>query len=763
MPTLFRWASLWIVCCGFGPISAANALAKCPTSSGHLQLKVTAAPHSGGLSAWKKWQATGQFQSQWPLPVLKALLDQVKARPEDNIQWGELHFDPLERSYTLNLRAQQWPLWDHFQIRFSSPHPQQFKLSLHDNWFPDGQILERLQTTLQEAVSPLQLNFVQQQNSLLIQWPVQNLSLQAHPALSLTLPQLAFQTQISTEGTLQLAMKTAPTTTGTDLATLAQAEIASCLTPQQKLLGAFALNSHLEIRPADLAQIQIGQEKLSDRFQAAGKIDLAIKGQFKGQLAPFKLAAKGQSELNLPEFQAEGQHYHQVQSVPFLWTYSSPFDFSIWPELPSPGAYQPQTSPNQLTLLINGPAYFSEMKQVIATAKLSVDQEIFVFYDGQTTGELARLYLLKAMGLRDDQGQLSSDPHAPQGIRVFLLHNHDLNQRGADKVEAIFAKVQAALIRQITASPHLPLALKQYQERLKAHFEISPLTRGIAKSDHRKLLVIDGETAYTGGLNLADSYLTQDSYHDLMIRVQGPAVVQMHQLFKDNWQDLHPGQKWREDRLSAKPKQLAGPLSQIEVLTTDDQSLQIEAALLHLIQTAKQTIRLEHAYIYHEPIEKALREALARGVELELIVSERNDESVFEMLNPAVLLKLLQIGKADQVKVWLYQGQGGENDFMSHTKFLSVDGQFALVGSANLVPRSLHSPFRSAEGPLLFNEELSLYIADPRFVQALDQQLFERDKNERCRAVNGKDLAQLIEARGGPKQLLLEKLKGLLS
>lgn len=768
MPKHSYWACLILLLLSPWNTLSAQALPKCPSSSAQLQLEAQTYPNMKGISGMKTWQAAGRLQSKWPLPVLKALFSQLNS-PNSNIQLGELGFESLAQSYILAVQAQQWPLWDNFQIKLNSPHPQQIKLSLQDNWFPSGQILDRLQTGIEEQVSPLKLHISRQQNSLLLQWPLQNLSLTPRPELSLQLSQLMLKTQIYTDGTLQLEIHTvdnaqnAPKSKNPGILTLAQSEIDGCLGSNLKLQGSLNFKSHLEILPSDLAQIQLGQETLSDRFQASGKIDVALKSQFKGQLLPFKLQAKGQTTVNMPEFEAEGQHYRNVSSVPFLWSYQSPFDLSIWPDLPHPGNYQPQTMPHQLKLFIDGPAYFSEMKRVIASAQLSIDQEIFVFYDGKTTRELARLYLLKAMGLREQAGQLTADPLAPDGIRVFLLHNHDLNQRGADKVAAIFAQVQTELFKQMGESPTLPLPLAQYQSRLKQHFEISPLTRGIAKSDHRKLLVIDGKIAYTGGLNLADSYLTADSYHDVMIQIQGPAVAQMHQLFKDNWQDLHPGQRWREDRAQTPPAKLSGPLSQIEVLTTDDQSLQIEAALLHLIGNAKDTIRLEHAYIYHEPVERALRQALDRGVKLELIVSERNDETVFEVLNPAALLTLMQVGKPGQVKAWLYQGRGGENDFMSHTKFLSVDGQFALLGSANLVPRSLHSPFSTEGRPLLFNEELSLYIADAGFVQKLDQALFERDKNERCRAVEAPDLEKLLESRGGPKQLLLEKLKGLLS
>src|SRR5690606_14313357 len=142
------------------------------------------------------------------------------------------------------------------------------------------------------------------------------------------------------------------------------------------------------------------------------------------------------------------------------------------------------------------------------------------------------------------------------------------------------------------------------------------------------------------------------------------------------------------------------------VLSTSRTGWQIEAALLELIGKAQDVIRLEHAYFEHEPIKQALLRALKRGVKLELRVSAFNDDTIFEIVNTANLLELMQAGQPGQVTCWLYQGQGGKYDKMVHSKFLSADGKWAIVGSANLVPRSLHSPFTQAGQPVLFNQEL---------------------------------------------------------
>ena len=115
-----------------------------------------------------------------------------------------------------------------------------------------------------------------------------------------------------------------------------------------------------------------------------------------------------------------------------------------------------------------------------------------------------------------------------------------------------------------------------------------------------------------------------------------------------------------------------------------------------------------------------------------------------------------------QVRCWLWQGPGGKDDYMVHTKFMSVDGKVAIAGSANLIPRSLQSPFTADGQPLLFNEELVLYIADPHFVATLDEQLFETDVR-RSREAGPAELQALIEARGGALDQLIERLKGLMS
>ncbi|PKL77277.1 MAG: hypothetical protein CVV27_06020, partial [Candidatus Melainabacteria bacterium HGW-Melainabacteria-1] len=236
--------------------------------------------------------------------------------------------------------------------------------------------------------------------------------------------------------------------------------------------------------------------------------------------------------------------------------------------------------------------------------------------------------------------------------------------------------------------------------------------------------------------------------------------------FIANWQKLNPGQTshWALQSEAALKAGLSpqAELTPTAVLTTSHQGWQIEAALIQTINEAREIIRIEHAYLYHEPIEVALRAAKARGVEIQLLFSERSDESLFDRLNPGNALKLMQAPGPGKVRCWLWPVGKGEHDYMIHTKYLSVDGRKAIAGSANLIPRSLQSPFRVGDQPLLFNEELVLYLDDPRFVSRLDQELFIADR-DRSKEYDQQALQALLDARGGALELLIERLKGLLA
>ncbi|MEZ0371238.1 MAG: phosphatidylserine/phosphatidylglycerophosphate/cardiolipin synthase family protein, partial [Candidatus Sericytochromatia bacterium] len=661
-----------------------------------------------------------QLKAELSWAHLKSAFSRIKKQVRD-VELQELNHDG--ESYKIQLVANQWIFWDQLQLQVDFPAENKLRIRVLDNWVPTAMILEKIKSKLQGPAGELPLTITQTADALEVVLESKDISLEQQQIV-FNRPELFGQ--IAKDGSLTIkfangTMQGKPSgialTHGNEL----QLSTGLCGSPDQAMDGALNLLLGIDLNPEFLKPITLSGEKLSERLQAASGL-IGFKGKGRLNLDPLTLTAEGDLGLQFDQLEIENKNYSQVKSVPFKWKYSFPDQLEIYPDLPAAKPLVPELTANHLTLFPDGPAYYDEIMQTLATARESIMQEVFSLHEGQTTRALVRLLTLKAIGWSETDRGLEADPATPDGVRVYLLHNHELKAKGAQEIKGFFERTADQVFSELTGFSREEK--EKLSERLRQNLRISALIDGPALADHRKLLVIDGQIGYTGGRNWGDSYFTADSFHDLMIKVQGPGVRKMQQAFITNWEALNPDNRpyWylKPEAELAAALPAAAPLSRSTVLTTSHRAWEIESALLETINQAKNVIRIEHAYIYHEPIEAALRAAKARGVEIRLLFSERSDESVFERINPATALKLIQAPGPGKVSCWLYQGRGGKDDYMVHSKYLSVDGRIAIAGSANLIPRSLHSPFTAAGVPLLFNEEIVLYIDDPAFVGQLD-------------------------------------------
>lgn len=223
---------------------------------------------------------------------------------------------------------------------------------------------------------------------------------------------------------------------------------------------------------------------------------------------------------------------------------------------------------------------------------------------------------------------------------------------------------------------------------------------------HRKIVVIDGAVAYTGSMNLVDPrYFKQDAgvgeWIDAMARIEGPAVSALATVFAYDWTlqssqpALPPGHEPAAE-LAGTPGTArvvvvpSGPTSVIDA----NRRLIIEA-----INRAERRILLTTPYfVPGEPLTIALQNAALRGVEVRLLVPEKNDSRLVQYASRRYFDDLLSAG----VKVMLFRGG------LLHTKSITVDDEFALFGTVNLDVRSLH-----------LNFELMLLVFDASFTRAL--------------------------------------------
>ena len=240
-------------------------------------------------------------------------------------------------------------------------------------------------------------------------------------------------------------------------------------------------------------------------------------------------------------------------------------------------------------------------------------------------------------------------------------------------------------------------------------------------------MVIDGEIAYTGGMNVADYYINGTEqvgeWRDMHCRIEGSAVNDLQDIFARIWQkstgealnaakyykgDLvgeHHFTGLKPDTTATRGHKMVGIINR-EPHTSNHI---IRAFYEDAINAAQDTIKLVNPYFtLIRKLKKALRNAIKRGVKLEIMISAKSDIP----LTPDCVMynahKLMKHG----AEVWVYQPG------FHHTKIIMVDGKFCTVGSANLNARSLN-----------FDYEENAVIIDPCVTAQLSR-MFDNDKKK---------------------------------
>lgn len=239
-----------------------------------------------------------------------------------------------------------------------------------------------------------------------------------------------------------------------------------------------------------------------------------------------------------------------------------------------------------------------------------------------------------------------------------------------------------------------------------------PWVNHVATRDHRKLAIIDGSIAYTGGMNIADYYITGigkiGSWRDLHCRIEGEAVADIQRIFMGMWQKT-TGEILPVD--SVYYPIIPSMTDSLNIAVVDrSPKLQPDAlkdAYALSIAGAKQNINIVNPYfVPTAAISRSIRKALNSGIEVHIMVSEKSD---IPFTPEAMLHKLRKLQKRG-AKIHLFQGG------FHHAKMMTVDGRFSTMGSANLNSRSLR-----------YDYETNLFIFDEGVTQQLDS-LYQDDK-----------------------------------
>ncbi len=313
---------------------------------------------------------------------------------------------------------------------------------------------------------------------------------------------------------------------------------------------------------------------------------------------------------------------------------------------------------NEVKLLIDGPATFAAMFAAAEAARDYILLESYIIEESSIADRLAEVLLRKRA----------------QGLPVYIIYD-SLGSLGTSK--EYFDRLTQAGIGVCAFNPINPLRRPGYWS--------------INHRDHRKILVVDGQQAFIGGINVSEVYSsgsfsarrsgrggTKEGWRDTQIGLRGPAVAPLEKMFRETWasQGCTPTMPQAVQRQAAA---IGDKVVRIIPSSPADPESRIYTTLLSAIDAAQQSVHLTMAYFAPGPdMVAALCDAARRGVDVTLILPSISDFSLILDAGRSYYTELLAAGvKIHELK-----------DALLHAKTAVIDGVFSTVGSSNMDWRS---------------------------------------------------------------------------
>jgi cardiolipin synthase len=348
----------------------------------------------------------------------------------------------------------------------------------------------------------------------------------------------------------------------------------------------------------------------------------------------------------------------------------------------------PLLTGNKVELLIDGPRTYQAMFAAIEKARSYILIESFIFEDAaEGDRKLSRLL---------------ADATA-RGVHVYVLYD---------------------AVGSLTTDAKFLTGLESLGVALCAFNPLNPLDErfnGVNQRDHRKIVVVDGETAFAGGVNFSQAYriasrqvkqrglshhtALSEGWRDTHIGIQGTGATYLEKFFRATWKEA----QCKGEILPAfapTAHKAGNTLVQIIASSADDETNEIYVTLLSVITYAQRSIDITMAYFVPDDVlEKALMDAARRGVKVRIILPSYSDFSGVFYAGRAHYDELLESG------VELYELE----DAFLHSKSIVVDGVWSSIGSTNFDWRSF-----------VHNNEISVCVIDEGFAKSMGA-AFDRD------------------------------------
>lgn len=341
----------------------------------------------------------------------------------------------------------------------------------------------------------------------------------------------------------------------------------------------------------------------------------------------------------------------------------------------------PLTYNNEVKLLMNGHDKFIDLFEAIRHARHHVHLEYFNFRNDSIANALFDLLAVKVK----------------EGVEVRALFDAFGNWSNNRPLKR----------------KHLKAIRKRGIEIVKFDPFTFPYINHAVHRDHRKIVVIDGKIGYTGGMNIADYYISGlpkiGKWHDIHMHLEGDAVRYLQGIFLTMWNKetgQHIGGPAYFPDAQLFPDSIAEEVAVVD-RTPRETPRSISHAYATSIRAAQKNIRIVNPYfVPTHSIRKAITSALKKGAEVEIMIPAKSDIAFTPDASFYIAHKLMKKG----AKIYLFNGG------FHHSKIMMVDSTFCTVGTANLNSRSLR-----------YDYETNAFIFDPATTNQLDR-MFERDK-----------------------------------
>lgn len=341
--------------------------------------------------------------------------------------------------------------------------------------------------------------------------------------------------------------------------------------------------------------------------------------------------------------------------------------------MPYARSIQKWRSDCELTVLRDGAETYPAMLAAMAAAQRSICFETYILA-ADTTGDRFKAVLME---------------RARAGVTVRVIYDA-VGSFGLP--DAWVDELRAAGCEVIDFNPIAP-----WRRRFR-----------LSHRDHRKIIVVDDEYGFTGGLNIANDYAAVADggvgWHDMHCRVTGAIVLDLARMFRRTW--LRCGGTDYPSPPAPRGGGADGSFIRLLDNTLRRQRTTVRRAYLHVIKSAKRSVLIQNAYFLPDQgVRRALARAVRRGVDVKVLVPGQSDVRLIQWAGDYVCRRLARRG----VHIFRWRGP------MMHAKTATVDTLWSTIGSYNFDAQSRFN-----------NLEVCLEILDPQVALTLTKS-FERD------------------------------------